>query len=172
MAEIELGTTAQEVRDRIERFVSVVDSKEHEPRMWFARAVAKVAGALVDLGIPPPWQIIPAPGRANFSRQCVRNLQPNGYDVFSFKARKKGYLIINDIEVAPEDALGYDMLRVEFHIKGKRNLPTFQIPGPEPGMWKFRKRLLYDDEEFLVKVINTDQFGIVTYAAYFNGWEV
>lgn len=110
-----------------------------DPDFYVARPLRSLVGWLVRMGLPYPfWTMLAHPARTVFSRQNVFTLQPSQVVNFSFKARSKGYLILGDIEVAPQDALAYTAIRIEFLLNNQRNSPEYSAhPGQEGGLWKY-----------------------------------
>lgn len=167
------GLNREDILRRIDKAAAV--SPGMEPVHGFVATVKGLVNTLIDLGVPfPLWMLFHDPRRPSFTRQGVRQLQPGTSDTFTFKAREHGYLILDGIEIAPQDGLSYETLRVEFFISGVENSIDYSTPGDgsEPGIWKFSKQVLWDNKkEFKVVVSNSDGFGINAYSFLFMGRE-
>lgn len=168
----DLGFSKQAIMEKFEREIKA-DVPTREPFYAFSNTISAVIRFIIDLGIPLPfWLFVADPRKRNFSRQGVVQLQPQQSVTISFKARQKGHLVLDEIEIAPEDALAFDALRIEFFEKRRENnIDYSEDQGREVGFWKISKKVLFDESVFSIRVTNTDQFGLCVFSLLINGWE-
>jgi hypothetical protein len=170
---VQVGLTKEQIIRKFDEGVEPsIPSKE--PFQSFSKLVSKLVGVLIDLGLPfPLWLVVSDPRKTVFTRQNVAQLNPGQSIDLSFQARNKGFLVLNTIEVAPQDALAYEALRIEFIERNRENNVDFSTDkGNEAGFWKFSKRILFDESTFTVRLTNTDLFGLIAVSFFFEGWEI
>jgi len=137
-----------------------------------------VIGLLSELGLDYPLDfVVPPPDAVLAQRQATFVLQPKGFPArfgqacrdITFKARKKGYLVVKRLDIIPEDSVGDENVTVKFLFGNQENSINHQITkgDKEPGHWKFSGFVLADEDELTVRVCNqsTTQDAVVSMEA-------
>jgi len=124
-----------------------------------------IVAVLTEFGLDYPLDfIIPPPDAVAVQRQATFVLQPTGFPArfgsscrdITFKARKKGYLVIKRLDIIPEDSVGDENVTLKFIFGSQENSVNHQINkgDVEPGHWKFSGLVLADEDELTVRVCN------------------
>jgi len=153
-----------EERAKILRFPHPIEEIIH-PLIRF------IAIILHEIGITFPLvYLIPDIRRTVFTHQWVGQIAPTESKSFSFCARKRGILIIDHAEIEPLDGFSYEALKVTYKFNNVQNVVPTKIRGP--GITKFKKVLLEDEDCLEITLTNKDSYGSVFVSLTVQGWEL
>lgn len=147
----------------------------------------RILGLLEELGITYPVDFTtPPPDVQVAARQGTVTLQPAGSTVggsgsqltdnacITFKAREKGFLIIDSLDFIMEDPVA-EGFKIQYTFDGSQlNSIQYQIDNTiaEPGHWKFNRVVLADTGSLKVCVINPNAFAAGTYSWESRLWRL
>jgi len=117
-----------------------------------------IIAILTELGIDYPIDLIKCPPDVpGVARQGMIEVLPNSSRVLTFKARDKGYLVINPFDVVFEDPIAEEYVTIKYEFDDVENSVDFREDKSvtEVGHWKYRSVTLYDGETMKVTFTNS-----------------
>lgn len=164
-----LGIVAKLLKERFEKRRREADNVSQADR--FGDPLQKlIYGLLTDFGLDYPIDfVVKPPDIADVSRQGTFVLAPGTTKTLTFKARKRGFLVIEQLEFIAEEPISNSNIRILYDFGTTRRSFNYQSDKTvsEPGMWKMNSQVLDHGAVLTVSIVNADLFAqaIVSVAA-------